>query len=232
MKTQINNLSGTRGIFGSLLEKGSRKDAKAQRPAGSSGFFAPSRLCVSQRRFFQHTGNALLAFWKKASVFIVIACLALPPGGAGLLAQQAGGSSSSNVGNPVGISGIAATSHAHNLPKATEFFSSTDARVVPFGGRISLKSLDLTRPPSEAELRKAGQLGSPLTPSRDAEPSKITNPAARKKQEDDNLLFGQAIQKWNEHKYPEAIELFKQHRKTMPDSPWAGEAELHLGCAA
>jgi RHS repeat-associated protein len=98
--------------------------------------------------------------------------------------------------------------------------------------KISLRALDLSRVPTEEELKMAGQLGSPLTPSTSADPAKIANADQRKSQEDDNLLFGKAIQNWNQHRYPEAIELFRQHRETYPGSPWAGEAELHLGCAA
>src|SRR6266487_3410875 len=98
-------------------------------------------------------------------------------------------------------------------------------------GRISLTALDLSHAPTEEELKMAGQLGSPLSPSRSADAAKIADPNQRKKQQDDNLLFGQAIQKWNQHNYPEAIELFRQLRTEHPDSPWAGEAELHVGCA-
>ena len=78
--------------------------------------------------------------------------------------------------------------------------------------KISLRPLDLSRAPTEQELRMAGQLGSPLTPSRSADPAKIADPGQRKQQENDNLLFGQAIQKWNQHKYPEAIGLFPTDR--------------------
>jgi YD repeat-containing protein len=99
-------------------------------------------------------------------------------------------------------------------------------------GRISLTALDLSRAPTEEELKMAGQLGSPLSPSAPADAAKIADPDQRKKQENDNLLFGQAIQKWNQHYYPEAIKLFRQLRNEHPDSPWAGEAELHCGCAA
>jgi RHS repeat-associated protein len=98
-------------------------------------------------------------------------------------------------------------------------------------GRISLTALDLSRTPTEEELKMAGQLGSPLSPSRPADPAKIADPDERRRQEDDNLLFGQAIQKWNQHNYQEAIKLFRQFRSEHPDSPWAGEAELHVGCA-
>lgn len=98
--------------------------------------------------------------------------------------------------------------------------------------KLNLRSLDLSKTPSEDDLRMAGQLGSPLSPSSPAEPSLITDSNARKKQEGDNLALGKAIQKWNEHKYPEAVALFRAHRREYPESPWAGEAELHLGCNA
>lgn len=97
---------------------------------------------------------------------------------------------------------------------------------------VSLRALDLKKVPSESELRMAGQMGSPLTPTADAEPSNISDSAKRKKQEGDNMLFGQAIQKWNQHDYRAAVALFNKHRMTYSDSPWAGEAELHLGCEA
>ncbi len=97
---------------------------------------------------------------------------------------------------------------------------------------VSLRALDLKKVPSEADLRLAGQMGSPLTPTADAEPSKIADPVKRKRQEGDNMLFGQAIQKWNQHDYKGAVALFNKHRMTYADSPWAGEAELHLGCEA
>lgn len=118
------------------------------------------------------------------------------------------------------------------IPAAHEFFKSNDPQVVPHGGRISLRNLDLSRPPSEKELRQAGQLGSALTPSDNADPNKITDPAKKQAQQADNLLFGQAMQKWNEHAYGEAVKIFREHRRKFPTSPWAGEAELHLGCQA
>jgi RHS repeat-associated protein len=99
-------------------------------------------------------------------------------------------------------------------------------------GKISLRPLDLSRVPTHEELMMAGQLGSPLSPSRSADPAQIADGGKRKKQEDDNILFGRAIQKWNQHDYPAAMNLFRQHREKHSDSPWAGEAELHLGCAA
>lgn len=117
-------------------------------------------------------------------------------------------------------------------PKPTQFFKSASKEVKPHGGRISLRNLDLSRPPSEEELCQAGQLGGRLSPSRSADPKKLSDPKERKEQEDDNLLFGKAMQKWNAHEYTEAVALFREHRGSHPKSPWAGEAQLHLGCQA
>lgn len=92
------------------------------------------------------------------------------------------------------------------------------------GVRLSLKPLDLTRPPTTSELMAAGQLGGPLHPTRDADDT----PRERRIR----LDFGRAIQTWNEHDYRRAVELFRRHIETYPDSPWAAEAELHIGCDA
>src|SRR5437773_1361520 len=118
-------------------------------------------------------------------------------------------------------------------PKSNGLVPSSAVTTTPGNklGRISLTALDLSRVPTEEELRMEGQLGSPLSPSAPADPEKIADPRQRKKQEEDNLLFGHAIQKWNQHDYGEAIALFRQLRDEHPDSPWAGEAELHVGCA-
>lgn len=98
--------------------------------------------------------------------------------------------------------------------------------------RTSLRFLDLSRPPTEQELREAGQLGDDLNPSGPANPADIQDPVQRKTQEADNLLFGQAIQLWNKHEYADAVALFRRHRESYPDSPWAAEAEMHCGCEA
>lgn len=128
--------------------------------------------------------------------------------------------------------GVVAVAKAAPPPAPTEFFKSSDPRVRPHGGRISLKNLDLTRPPDEQELIASGQLGSPLSPSRSADPEKQSTAAKKVKQKQDNHLFGRAMQKWNEHRYDEALQIFQQHRAEFADSPWAGEAQLHLGCQA
>lgn len=96
----------------------------------------------------------------------------------------------------------------------------------------SLLNLDLTRVPTEQELIEAGQLGDPLSPTGPADPTKISDQAKKAIQERDNLAFGKAIQTWNEHHYDAAVKMFAQHIEEFPESPWAGESRLHIGCAA
>ena len=90
--------------------------------------------------------------------------------------------------------------------------------------RVSVRPLDLTRPPTTAELMAAGQLGGPLHPTREL-PDKARERRA-------NLDFGRAIQAWNDHAYPRAVTLFRRHIRRFPDSPWVAEAKLHIGCDA
>lgn len=73
-------------------------------------------------------------------------------------------------------------------------------------------------------------MGEKLTPTRSANPELLREPASRKRQELDNLAFGTAIQAWNDHRYDEALRLFTQHLESHPDSPWAAEPMLHIGC--
>ena len=89
---------------------------------------------------------------------------------------------------------------------------------------LSVRPLDLTRPPTTPELMAAGQLGGPLHPTRELRDK------ARERRI--NLDFGRAIQAWNDHAYPRAVKLFRQHLEKFPDSPWAAEAKLHIGCDA
>ena len=44
-----------------------------------------------------------------------------------------------------------------------------------------------------------------------------------------NRSFAQAMNLWNGHAWPAAVQLFKQHVETFPNSPWAGEALMRLG---
>src|SRR2546423_1850405 len=96
--------------------------------------------------------------------------------------------------------------------------TTATAAINSHGGRISLQSLNTNRPPKESELRRTGQLGSPLPPSSPADPARISDPTSRHAQERDNLLFGEAMQQWNSHHYAEAVKLFQEHRKQFADS--------------
>ena len=45
-----------------------------------------------------------------------------------------------------------------------------------------------------------------------------------------NREMGEAMELWNAHRYEQARDAFQRIRQVHPDSPWAGEAELHEGC--
>lgn len=90
--------------------------------------------------------------------------------------------------------------------------------------KISVRPLDLSRAPTTAELMAAGQLGGELFPTHELKD--------KKRDETIRSDFGKAIEKWNKHEYPEAIQMFKSHVKQFPESPWAAEATLHIGCDA
>lgn len=91
--------------------------------------------------------------------------------------------------------------------------------------RISVRPLDLSRVPATEELMAAGQLGGILYPTAPSLADPKRDEAAR-------LDFGKAIDDWNKHDYTNAVELFKKHVRQFPDSPWADEATLHVGCDA
>ena len=129
---------------------------------------------------------------------------------------------------------------------------------------VTVVALDLTKVPSERALRRAGQLGGALNPTRPADPEELgfkldklakragiegglgaklppKDPRARGLQRAKgkyeraraiNLDFGKAIQEWNTHNYRQAAKMFEKHMKEFPESPWLGEAQLHLGCDA
>ena len=90
--------------------------------------------------------------------------------------------------------------------------------------RLSVRSLSLATPPSTAEIMAAGQLGGLLHPTREM--------ADKKREAAVNLSFGKAIEAWNRHDYKNAAEMFRKHARKYPDSPWAAEAKLHVGCEA
>lgn len=94
----------------------------------------------------------------------------------------------------------------------------------PLLARVSphLGPLDLSRAPSNEELMAAGQLGGQLYPTHEL--------ADKEREKVINLSFGKAIQQWNRHEYKQAVQAMKQHVADYPDSPWASEAILHVGC--
>lgn len=90
--------------------------------------------------------------------------------------------------------------------------------------RLSVKPLDISRPPTNEEIMAAGQLGGQLYPTHELED--------KERVEKINLSFGESIQLWNKHEYKKAVELFWRHVQEYPDSPWLSEAILHIGCDA
>ena len=108
--------------------------------------------------------------------------------------------------------------------------------------RHTLKPLDLSRAPATEELMAAGQLGGLLYPteplgideisSNQQAEFKSSKSSMQGRNDAINLSFGRAIQKWNKHEYRDAVELFRKHSEEFPESPWAAEAMLHVGCDA
>ena len=76
----------------------------------------------------------------------------------------------------------------------------------------------LTQEFSSERLIAAGERGGPLTPT------------SEKFNADDNRSFGLAMGDWNAHRYDMAVDKFRAHLTHYPRSPWAAEAELHIGC--
>jgi RHS repeat-associated protein len=106
------------------------------------------------------------------------------------------------------------------VPTAREAPSSRGQMLL--GNGVSVKPLDLSRAPTTDELMAAGQLGGALFPTRELG-DKRRDEAAR-------WDFGKAIEEWNKHEYPKAVHMFRKHVEDFPDSPWAAEALLHVGC--
>jgi hypothetical protein len=89
---------------------------------------------------------------------------------------------------------------------------------------LSVKPLDLSQPLATEAIMAAGQLGGQLYPTHEMTDIQMEQAV--------NVSFGVAIQEWNKHEYKEAVKLFRKHMKEFPDSPWAAEAVLHIGCDA
>jgi predicted Zn-dependent protease len=88
--------------------------------------------------------------------------------------------------------------------------------------RHSVTPLDLSTAPNTEEIMAAGQLGGQLYPTHEMND--------RERGKKTNLSFGEAIQEWNRHEYKKAIKMLRKHMEDYPDSPWASEAVLHVGC--
>ncbi|WP_444923581.1 RHS repeat-associated core domain-containing protein [Microbulbifer sp. DLAB2-AF] len=98
------------------------------------------------------------------------------------------------------------------------------------GTRMSIQPMDLKRDLSREDLIAAGQLGGHLYPTEEHESS--DDKVLKAKRQDMRLKFGEAIQNWNHHEYKRAYQQFKTYAEDYPDSPWAGEAKLHMACEA
>src|SRR6266487_508290 len=170
-----------------------------------------------------HRSIFTAAIFKSVVTFLLLIHLAIPPGGMLVLAAKRPSAAAKKTQR---------SKPSRQKSRSVARSSTSLTRVQNKLGRISLTALDLSRVPTEQELKMAGQLGSPLSPSAPADPTQIADPEQRNRREAGNLLFGRGIQSWNQHNYSEAIKLFRQLRDEDPDSPWAGEAELHCGCAA
>ena len=103
-------------------------------------------------------------------------------------------------------------------------YAQGPARPLTAAFATAVKGLDLSRAPSTEELMAAGQLGAPLFPTHELK-DKRREEAAR-------WDFGKAIEEWNKHEYPKAVGMMKKYLADYPDSPWAAEARLHIGCDA
>lgn len=133
---------------------------------------------------------------------------------------------------------------------------------------VSVLRLDLSKVPTEAELKAAGGAGGTLTPLGNADVEKFKTKLAKqlelrgpraldkdapeanldpqsaagkvmkqardrvKRLEDINMDFGRGIAERNEAHFREAAKMSAEHLEKFPDSPWAGEAMLHLGVDA
>lgn len=91
--------------------------------------------------------------------------------------------------------------------------------------KLTTRPMNLSKSPTTEQLMAAGQLGGQLYPTKEIN----TNQGSSKKS---NLAFGHAIQAWNKHEYKKAVILFSKLLKEDPDSPWAAESALHIGCDA
>ncbi len=115
--------------------------------------------------------------------------------------------------------------------------------------QTTVRPMDLIEAPSHEDLVAAGQLGGHLYPTvevsefdRQSETPIISSVQRNLGQEPLNKKgkrhlkmrsdFGEAIQAWNKHEYKSAYQKFQKYKTQYPESPWSGEAELHMACEA
>ena len=110
--------------------------------------------------------------------------------------------------------------------------------------RMNVKPMNLSKDTTTEDLIASGQLGGHLFPTSEEEeeltPLKTMKSKHRKKGKKNKTKrakkmrndFAKAIQSWNKHEYKEAYKDFKKYMEKYPNSPWAAEAHLHMGCEA
>jgi TolA-binding protein len=132
--------------------------------------------------------------------------------------------------NPLRVLGLAAGLWIGALlaavddPSDPRTHEPTDASRPTNTRRVSVQPLDVSRVPSTDELMAAGLLGGQLFPTHELKDQRRRDVGHRD--------FGKAIDDWNRHEYRTAVALFRRHLELFPDSPWAAEAALHIGCDA
>lgn len=98
----------------------------------------------------------------------------------------------------------------------------SDARVaVPSGTKPSFARTAHAGDFTIKAVKEAGEFGGRLTPATEDE-SMFTRAG--------NEVFGRCMQKWNSHRYAEAVADMKTFMQKFPDDPWVGEAEMHIAC--
>lgn len=110
--------------------------------------------------------------------------------------------------------------------------------------RMNVKPMDLSKEATTEDLIAAGQLGGHLFPTAEEEKEPVFQKAMKSKQHKKKKSkkskrakkmrkdFAKAIQSWNKHEYKDAYKDFENYMEEYPSSPWAAEAQLHMGCEA
>ncbi|GAA6154131.1 hypothetical protein NBRC116587_35530 [Pseudoteredinibacter isoporae] len=98
------------------------------------------------------------------------------------------------------------------------------------------------REPTVQDIMAMGQLGGTLVPDEDvsfhnkrkAARSFELSKSSRSKSDaiDQHIMFGEAMNEWNQHNYDHAYDMLGEYVKAYPNGIWTGEAILHQGCDA